>query len=244
MDSPLQDIHAQRVTRFLDRLSALQCLKYLVVFVLVFKVFQVGFNSTVLFVTRNSNCKAPLKLFIFIYTLLIVIQGVLFFLKNKDYFRVERIPDIQENNEVGLFNNFVDAFTLFWYLTGFHWTQECKTCKITDPLLYYTSVVWIYYGMLIIISPLIAIVLLILLITYIRPKLPVTTYKESNIPKADGHCTICLSDYNDNDNVKLLPCEHHFHQGCIDEWFNVDDICPLCKQPIYLLYNLVDQPSV
>lgn len=241
----MQDIQAQRVSRFLDRLSALQCLKYLVVTVLMFKALQITTNTIVLIITRNSNCKAPLKLFLIVYTILVMIQASLFFLKNKEYFRVERIPDIQENNEVGLFNNFVDAFTLFWYLTGFHWTQECKTCKITDPWLYYTSVVWIYYGMLIIVSPLLAIVLLILLITYIRPKLPVIEYNQGgDIPKHDANCTICLNDYDENDKIKVLPCKHHFHRECIDEWFNVDDICPLCKKPINLLYDLVDQPPL
>lgn len=245
MDSPLQDLQTQRVTRFFERLSALQCLKYMIVFVLLFKMIQILTNIVVLVITRNSTCKAPLKLFIAVYTILIFIQFVLSFMKNREYFRVERIPDIQENNEVGLFNNFVDAFTLFWYLTGFHWTQECRTCKITDPLLYYTSVVWIYYGMLIIISPLIAIVLLILLITYIRPKLPVIEYKDGGeITRNDANCTICLNDYVDNERVKMLPCKHHFHMSCIDEWFNVDDICPLCKKPINLLYDLVDQPQV
>lgn len=245
MDSPLQDMQAQRVSRFLDRLSALQCLKYLVVGVLFFKGSQITLNVIVLFLTRNDKCKAPLKLFLIVYTVLVLIQGSLFFMKNREYFRVERIPDIQENNEVGLFNNFVDAFTLFWYLTGFHWTQECKTCKVTDPLLYWTSVIWIYYGMLIIVSPLIAIVLLILLITYIRPKLPVIEYKQNGeITKNDANCTICLNDYYENDKIKVLPCKHHFHMNCIDEWFNVDDICPLCKKPVNLLYDLVDQPPI
>ncbi|EJW02437.1 hypothetical protein EDEG_03141 [Edhazardia aedis USNM 41457] len=244
MDSPLQDIHAQRVTRFLDRLSALQCIKYLVIGVLSFKIFQIGVNGTVLFLTRDEVCKAPLKLFLTVYTILVAIQGGLFFIKNREYFRVERIPDIQENNELGLFNNFVDAFTLFWYLTGFHWTQECKTCRVTDPMLYYTSFVWICYGMFIIVSPLIAIILLILLITYIRPKLPIIEYNKDrgDIGRHDANCSICLNDYNENEKIKMLPCKHHFHVNCIDEWFNVDDICPLCKKPINLLYDLVDQP--
>ncbi|KAK1350264.1 Ring finger domain-containing protein [Hamiltosporidium tvaerminnensis] len=245
MESPIQDIRAQRVSRILDRLSALQCIKWLVVAILIFKGCQIFYNSGVLLYTKDQKCKAPLKLFLGVYTALICIQAMLFFVKNREYFTVDRIPDIQDNNEVGLFTNFVDAFTLFWYLTGFHWTQECKTCKITNPLLYYTSVVWIYYGMLIVVSPLIAIVILILLITYIKPKLPVIEYKDNGeIRKQDANCSICLNDYNTNDKIKVLPCNHHFHQTCIDEWFNVDDICPLCKKPINLLYDLVEQHPV
>ncbi|KAF7671625.1 E3 ubiquitin-protein ligase [Astathelohania contejeani] len=237
-------MRTQRITRVLDRLSALQCIKWLIIFGILFKISQVIANATVLFLTRNQICKAPLKLFLGVYTGLIIIQGILFFMKNREYFSIERIPDIQDNNEVGLFNNFVDAFTFFWYLTGFHWTQECRTCKITNPLLYYTSMLWIYYGVVIIVSPLIAIVALILLITYVRPKLPVVEYTTTSedIPVQDANCSICLSDYTPQEKIKLLPCQHHFHQACIDEWFNVDDICPLCKKPINLLYDLVEQP--
>ncbi|KAM0675161.1 hypothetical protein GVAV_001504 [Gurleya vavrai] len=241
MDSPIHDAQAERVTRLLNRLSAIECLKYLVIFVLIFKAIQITANSLILFITKDSRCKAPLKLFLVVYTILVLMQAVMFFLKNRTYFRVERIPDAVDGSEVGLFQNFLDAFTLFWFLTGFHWTQECKTCRITDPLLYYTSIIWIYYGLFIIISPLIAILILILLITYIRPKLPESIYKEGgDIPKQDANCTICLCDYQDDDTIKTLLCKHHFHKDCIDHWFTVDDICPLCKKPINILYDLVD----
>lgn len=245
MESPIQDFQTTRINRFIERLSALQCIKYFVIFVLFFKTFQIFFTSTVLFLTRNEICRVPLKLFLLVYMILTTIQGILFFLKNKEYFRIHRLPDIPENNEIGLFNNFIDAFSLFWCLTGFHWTQECKTCNITNPLLYWTSTLWSYYGMFIIVSPLIAIVLLIFLITYFRPKLPVIEYnEESSIPKHDANCSICLNEYHLKENIKILPCDHHFHQSCIDEWFNIDDICPLCKKPINLLYDLVEQPMI
>lgn len=246
MENPLHDIQAERVNRFFDRLSTLDCLKFLVKIMLIFRIFQIILNITVLFINRNSTCKASLRLFLIVYTVLVLVQGVLSFIRNRGYFYAERIPDLHENTELGLFNNFIDAFTLFWYLTGFHWIHECKSCRVTDPSLYYTSLFWIYFGMFIIISPLLAIVLLIILITYIRPVLPISEYikKESNIPLNDANCTICLNEYNDGDKIKNLPCQHHFHLNCIDEWFKVDDICPLCKKPIHVLYDLFDEQYV
>lgn len=238
---PLQDIHAERVHRFFDRLSTLDCLKYLVKAVLLFRLLQIAINTTVLFINRNTTCKAPLKLFLLVYTIITLIKGLIFLIRNREYFYIERIPEIQENSRLSLFNNFLDAFTLFWYLTGFHWVHECKSCRITNPSLYYASILWINFGILIIVSPLIAIVLFLILITYVRPKLPITTYtSQSNIPASDANCTICLNDYNDGEKIKTLPCQHHFHVGCIDEWFNVDDICPLCKKPVNILYDLLD----
>jgi len=43
-------------------------------------------------------------------------------------------------------------------------------------------------------------------------------------------CPICLSEYVVDERLRVLPCEHHFHQGCIDRWL-IDHVnsCPLCR---------------
>ena len=33
-----------------------------------------------------------------------------------------------------------------------------------------------------------------------------------------SRCPICLVDYVVDETLRVLPCEHHFHQGCIDRW--------------------------
>lgn len=41
-------------------------------------------------------------------------------------------------------------------------------------------------------------------------------------------CSICTEDFNVGDDVRVLPCQHQFHPGCIDPWLiNVSGTCPL-----------------
>lgn len=48
----------------------------------------------------------------------------------------------------------------------------------------------------------------------------------------DASCVICLCDYEPGEQVRFLPCKHHFHRSCIDEWLQLDKACCLCKQDI------------
>ncbi|KAF9365655.1 hypothetical protein BGX34_009086 [Mortierella sp. NVP85] len=45
-------------------------------------------------------------------------------------------------------------------------------------------------------------------------------------------CAICLGDYSLNEIIRFLPCQHHFHLDCVDQWLLTDKSCPLCKHDI------------
>ena len=72
-------------------------------------------------------------------------------------------------------------------------------------------------------------------------KLKIISYKPNMI---DNHiidssqCIICLEDYNENDKIRILKCNHNFHVHCSDEWLFINDRCPLCQQ------NIVDALNV
>ncbi|MCO5610748.1 hypothetical protein L7F22_064989 [Adiantum nelumboides] len=45
-------------------------------------------------------------------------------------------------------------------------------------------------------------------------------------------CPICLEEY-DKENPRIdMVCEHHYHLGCILEWMERSDNCPMCDQEI------------
>lgn len=45
----------------------------------------------------------------------------------------------------------------------------------------------------------------------------------------DSECCICLYKYVDGAELCVLPCNHHFHNGCISKWLRINATCPLCK---------------
>jgi hypothetical protein len=45
-------------------------------------------------------------------------------------------------------------------------------------------------------------------------------------------CQICQCDFECNEHVKILPCGHDFHVGCIDMWLKDNKTCCICKASV------------
>lgn len=45
-------------------------------------------------------------------------------------------------------------------------------------------------------------------------------------------CCICLAKYENNDELRELPCSHLFHKDCVDKWLKINSLCPLCKSDV------------
>lgn len=51
-------------------------------------------------------------------------------------------------------------------------------------------------------------------------------------------CTVCLEDYESEDVLRVLPCEHRFHIECVDPWiisstdYSSPVSCPICKKEL------------
>ncbi|OLP87378.1 E3 ubiquitin-protein ligase RNF43 [Symbiodinium microadriaticum] len=60
------------------------------------------------------------------------------------------------------------------------------------------------------------------------------TFKQKDVrgeacDSASKKCCICLEDFVEGQQLRILPCFHRYHQCCIDEWLCRSDECPLCK---------------
>lgn len=59
--------------------------------------------------------------------------------------------------------------------------------------------------------------------------LPVFVYRRED-QKEGLECAVCLSEFEENEKVRLLPkCHHTFHIDCTDMWFHTHSTCPLCR---------------
>tara|TARA_B100001094_G_scaffold315390_1_gene355335 strand:+ start:1406 stop:1822 length:417 start_codon:yes stop_codon:yes gene_type:complete len=45
----------------------------------------------------------------------------------------------------------------------------------------------------------------------------------------DKECTICLEEYQENDELYQLQCDHYYHKECINDWLLKHQTCPLCR---------------
>ncbi|PON93353.1 43kDa postsynaptic protein [Trema orientale] len=63
--------------------------------------------------------------------------------------------------------------------------------------------------------------------------LPVFCYKEIMGSKEPFDCAVCLCEFSDQDELRLLPpCGHAFHIHCIDTWLLSNSTCPLCRRTL------------
>ncbi|KAH9957356.1 hypothetical protein BC827DRAFT_712233 [Russula dissimulans] len=64
------------------------------------------------------------------------------------------------------------------------------------------------------------------------------------LPESIGRetCPICIVDFDDGDDVRVLPCEgkHVFHQACVDPWLlELSSSCPICRHDFQALETLL-----
>ncbi|KAG9072151.1 hypothetical protein KI688_006375 [Linnemannia hyalina] len=56
--------------------------------------------------------------------------------------------------------------------------------------------------------------------------------QEEEFNNGDQECAICLSDFEDGDELRHLYCNHLFHRNCVDRWLVRNAFCPKCKRGI------------
>jgi hypothetical protein len=68
--------------------------------------------------------------------------------------------------------------------------------------------------------------------------------EDDPLPESIGRetCPICIVDFEDGDDVRVLPCEgkHVFHQACVDPWLlDLSSSCPICRHDFQALETML-----
>eukprot|EP01138_Halocafeteria_seosinensis_P006806 gb/GECG01006959.1/.p1 GENE.gb/GECG01006959.1/~~gb/GECG01006959.1/.p1 ORF type:complete len:217 (+),score=18.17 gb/GECG01006959.1/:1-651(+) len=50
-----------------------------------------------------------------------------------------------------------------------------------------------------------------------------------NFIRSNQECAICADDFREGQRVACLPCEHGFHEQCVDKWLRQKNTCPVCR---------------
>lgn len=60
-------------------------------------------------------------------------------------------------------------------------------------------------------------------------ELPLEEYNLKGDPET---CSICIDEFEQGTNLRVLPCSHRYHPKCIDDWLKIQNNCPNCKAEI------------
>ncbi|GLT91229.1 hypothetical protein SLE2022_091270 [Rubroshorea leprosula] len=64
----------------------------------------------------------------------------------------------------------------------------------------------------------------------------VCKYKSGDGLIGETDCSVCLSEFQEDESIRLLPkCSHAFHVHCIDTWLKSHSNCPLCRANIIFI---------
>ncbi|RDX91755.1 E3 ubiquitin-protein ligase RNF12-A [Mucuna pruriens] len=62
---------------------------------------------------------------------------------------------------------------------------------------------------------------------------PLKSHKKVDVADGDNdaeQCYICLAEYEEGDQIRVLPCFHEYHMSCVDKWLKeIHGVCPLCR---------------
>jgi E3 ubiquitin-protein ligase RNF38/44 len=75
------------------------------------------------------------------------------------------------------------------------------------------------------------------------PTRPFQELCDENGADLDSTCPICLVDFEPDEALRVLPCKHHFHLGCVDEWLSKNSTCPSCRGDVNTNTNRPDAGS-
>ncbi|CAJ0640660.1 3289_t:CDS:2 [Entrophospora sp. SA101] len=244
--------------------------KVLLLLSLAMVAIQVVVTVTILIVAYPKTCDKPLKIFLVLYIIRVIIAcpvNVYLYLNPRD----NRRNGQNENNArrdnwidkwIDRVKSFLDLFATLWFIIGNYLLFTTETCQRTAPEIFYLSLTWV--------------ILVAMRVLHVGEAVGITGASEDLISKIpsykyksydncqhqqnkkpkykfwpgkkfsnkqsslssnnnnnhnsssnftplqyititnpdDSICSICLSPYENEEELRHLYCQHHFHRDC------------------------------
>ncbi|ONM56822.1 Protein binding protein [Zea mays] len=63
--------------------------------------------------------------------------------------------------------------------------------------------------------------------------LPSVTYKLQHVQDGNTEqCVICRVELEEGESLIALPCKHLYHPECINQWLQINKVCPMCSAEV------------
>ncbi|WVZ65683.1 hypothetical protein U9M48_015006 [Paspalum notatum var. saurae] len=63
--------------------------------------------------------------------------------------------------------------------------------------------------------------------------LPSVTYKTQDVQDGNTEqCVICRVEFEEGESLIALPCKHSYHPECINQWLQINKVCPMCSAEV------------
>ena len=68
--------------------------------------------------------------------------------------------------------------------------------------------------------------------SYKKKRFKIYRVKSEDSENLLSECCICLENYNKNEEIVILSCNHNYHKACILKWLKDNNSCPQCRENI------------
>jgi len=196
----------------------------------------------------DKACDKPLRLWLVVFSSRILFTG-----PTRIYYYLQLRANRHINTSIVQIEKLVKVCTFVWFVFGQAWVYSSSSCSTTANSLYIyclVLIVVIYVSMalplLVLLGLCICLPCVLILLRFMGDgqagatendirNLPVKRYNSHEMQDAEGDrttCVVCMADFEEGEELRVLPCSHEFHTQCVDRWLKVKRDCPLCRRDI------------
>lgn len=207
-------------------------------------------SAVILSKTWNLSCDKPLQTWLLVFT-----ARILFTAPIRLYYYIRTTSNRPIASAAIQFEKFLKIVTFVWFIVGQAWLYSSSTCSSTASTLYIYCLVLIIIVYVSLALPLLVLLGLclclpcvLILLRFVGDRnagasdtdinrLPTRSFNSADSMGAVENgdrpsCVVCMNDFENGDELRVLPCKHEFHLQCVDRWLKVKKECPLCRGDI------------